>query len=175
MYSTLPHLSLIHIFPGHPDVGRELATDLVAQAQAQLAIGKARTDAAGGIVPAVQVDLGVGLEDQPVGQQDVVLALQAQRALAVLAEEGGDFRLEVVERQALHAERRPGLRRAGLEILAHAGDQEMCIRDSYGRVRAVGSLAFILTATLGGLLLGRFGQQLVPALVGLTMLLTRCV
>ncbi|EOQ79655.1 hypothetical protein K652_15507 [Pseudomonas aeruginosa VRFPA02] len=109
--------------PGHPDVGRELATDLVAQAQAQLAIGKARTDAAGGIVPAVQVDLGAGLEDQPVGQQDVVLALQAQRALAVLAEEGGDFRLEVVERQALHAERRPGLRRAGLEILAHAGDQ----------------------------------------------------
>lgn len=43
---------------------------------------------------------------------------------------------------------------------------------NYGRVRAVGSLAFILTATLGGLLLGRFGQQLVPALVGLTMLLT---
>ncbi|HBP5362183.1 MULTISPECIES: MFS transporter [Pseudomonas aeruginosa group] len=43
---------------------------------------------------------------------------------------------------------------------------------NYGRVRAVGSLAFILTATLGGLLLGRFGQQLVPLLVGLTMLLT---
>lgn len=43
---------------------------------------------------------------------------------------------------------------------------------NYGRIRAVGSLAFILTTTLGGLLLGRFGQQLVPALVGLTMLLT---
>lgn len=50
--------------------------------------------------------------------------------------------------------------------------RDKAAQQNYGVVRAIGSLAFILTATLGGLLVNRFGQQMVPGLVGLSMLFT---
>ncbi|WP_285417929.1 MFS transporter [Pseudomonas sp. efr-133-TYG-5] len=43
---------------------------------------------------------------------------------------------------------------------------------NYGWVRAVGSSAFILTSTLGGLLFARYGQSWVPLVIAASMLLT---
>src|SRR3546814_6612435 len=63
--------------PGHADVRRELAADLVAQAQASLGRAQARADAAAGVVLAVELGLDLPLQDQPVGQQRVVLGFQA--------------------------------------------------------------------------------------------------
>src|SRR3546814_6738541 len=70
--------------PGHADVRRELAADLVAQAQASLGRAQARADAAAGVVLAVELGLDLPLQDQPVGQQRVVLGFQARPGLAGL-------------------------------------------------------------------------------------------
>ena len=73
------------------------------------------------VVFAVEVEFGGRLQNQSVGQQDVVVALKSCSGLAAFADEGGGLGFEVVQRHALHAKRGPGLRVAGFEILANAG------------------------------------------------------
>src|SRR3546814_10246804 len=50
--------------PLAPDIGRELADDLVAEAKAKLDVGKARADAVFGHVLTSEIDLGHRLQDQ---------------------------------------------------------------------------------------------------------------
>src|SRR5690606_17218699 len=68
---------------------------------------------------AVEISLSGGLQDQAIGQQDVVFALQPSGSLAILANEGGGLGFEVVQRHALNTEGRPCLRRRWLEVLAN--------------------------------------------------------
>src|SRR5690606_29347236 len=72
--------------PDDPDVRRDLPPDLVAQTQPGLARAEACGDAALRIVPAVEIELQVRLEDQAIGQQQLVLRLDPERRAAGLAD-----------------------------------------------------------------------------------------
>mgnify|MGYP004719985515 CR=1 FL=1 len=86
--------------------------------QAEWKVAEAWADLAALVGAAIQVGFGAGLQDQALGQQQVVFGAQAQGALAAFAEEGGGFGFQAVERCALEAEGGPGLGRAGFEVLA---------------------------------------------------------
>eukprot|EP00160_Parvularia_atlantis_P006580 Unigene15755_Nuclearia_a/m.46951 Unigene15755_Nuclearia_a/g.46951 ORF Unigene15755_Nuclearia_a/g.46951 Unigene15755_Nuclearia_a/m.46951 type:complete len:370 (-) Unigene15755_Nuclearia_a:455-1564(-) len=108
--------------PGDADVGGELADNFIAQAQPDFGIGQAGAHAAPRVVLAIEIGFSGWLQDQAVGQQNVVVAFQARGSLAVLTNERSGFGLEVVKCHALDTERRPGLGRFRLEILAHPGN-----------------------------------------------------
>ncbi|MNL26965.1 hypothetical protein D3C87_1485290 [compost metagenome] len=74
------------------------------------------------VVLAVEVKLRGRLQDETVGQQDVVVALQSHGALTAFTDECRRLGFEVVQRHALHAQRGPGLRGSGFEVLADAAD-----------------------------------------------------
>src|SRR6185312_2390409 len=60
------------------------------------------------------------LQDQPLGEQQLVVGTQACRGTPGWSDVGGGLDLEPVRRQTLHAEGRPLPLRAGAEIMAHA-------------------------------------------------------
>ncbi|MCY1447656.1 hypothetical protein D9M71_642860 [compost metagenome] len=74
------------------------------------------------VVFAIEIHFSGRLQNQAVGQQNVVFALEPQRGLASLAQIGGGLRFEVVERHALQPKCRPGLGGARFEVLSHTTD-----------------------------------------------------
>src|SRR3546814_18553832 len=107
-------------YPVHADVGRKLPADLVAQAQTELHIGDAAADSTLRIILAVQVDLGFRLQDQPLGEQQLVLGPQARSRTACCADIAGGFKFKPVRRPSLHPEGRPDAVRPRPESLAPA-------------------------------------------------------
>ena len=59
-------------FVGDAEIRREFPAELVAQAQAGIDLGEPGADHAGGIGLAIEVDLDLRLQDQPLRQQKVV-------------------------------------------------------------------------------------------------------
>ncbi|KPX41427.1 Uncharacterized protein ALO68_05709 [Pseudomonas syringae pv. helianthi] len=140
----------VRAVPAHPDIRGELRRDLVAQPEAELAGRQARTVAALRVVLAVEVELCGGLQYQVVGQQKVIVGFKAGGRLSGFTNKGGCFDIKVRNRLTLQAKGCPGLRRAGLEVLARAGDNvpprtdrvaPQCL-DFRFLCLAVGSLAF---------------------------------
>lgn len=108
--------------PLDADIGRELATQLVAQPQPGGHLADTRADTG----PRVVIAPGLGLdppgEDQAVGEQPVVLALQPQAELSALAEVAGRLDVEPLRCQPLQADGQVGPRRAGPRVHAQAGN-----------------------------------------------------
>src|SRR3546814_16881400 len=74
--------------PVHADIRRDgPVADLVAQPEAELDVGDALALADLPVVRRGQVDLADRLQDQPVGEQEVVLDAEARRPVALLAED----------------------------------------------------------------------------------------
>src|SRR5690606_26504742 len=107
---------------GDAHVRGEASAGLVAQAQAGLDAGQAGADPAPWIVPAVQLQLERGLQDQAVGEQQLVLHLDPGHGVAALAEVGSGRDLEPVRGKALYPERRPGPGGSRAEVVADAAD-----------------------------------------------------
>ncbi|MNI81205.1 hypothetical protein D3C73_1377970 [compost metagenome] len=95
-------------FVADADVRREAAAELVAQAQAGFDLVEAAADAVLGFILAGHGRFQQGLQDQPVGQQHVVFdfGLGHQLATGAGIQRGRAF--ELVRRQPLDADRRPG-------------------------------------------------------------------
>ena len=104
----------------YAEVGRELAGDLVAQAGAELDGRQSGADTCQRIRLAIGIRLRPPLQNQAIGQQRVVFGLGSQRRASALANIGGGRYLELVRREALHAERCPGSRWPFAHILAYA-------------------------------------------------------
>src|SRR5439155_23556583 len=60
-------------FVDDAEIGREFPAELVAQAQSGIDVGKAGADHAGGIGLAVDIELDLRLQDQPLRQSSSVL------------------------------------------------------------------------------------------------------
>src|SRR5690606_26114409 len=106
--------------PDVADVGREAAAELVAQAQAEPGVAEALADVVFAVVAAVEVGLQLRLQDQPVAQQQLVLAFEAGGQAAGAADVSGGLDLELVRRKALHADRGPVAGRAAAGVVAQA-------------------------------------------------------
>jgi len=109
-----------HALPDHADIWCELAADLVAQAQAQAGVGQARAQSPGRIGFAVKIGLELRLQDQTLGDQQLVLGLEARRRAAASTDIAGGLDVEPVGRQTLYAESRPVAARPVAEVVAHA-------------------------------------------------------
>src|SRR5690606_31367507 len=70
----------------------------------------------------VDVHFDERLQDQPVGQQQLVLRLEAEMRAARLAQVRGGLHLEPVRCQSLDADGGPGAPRPGTELLANTAD-----------------------------------------------------
>ncbi len=57
---------------GETDVRGEFAGDLVTQPQTGIDLGQTRADPPGGLALAIEVHLDLGLQNQPVGNEQVV-------------------------------------------------------------------------------------------------------
>ena len=64
--------------PDHADIGSELSGELVSQPQTGVGVREPRANVTLGVVHSVEADLDVGLQDEPLRQQQVVLGLEAQ-------------------------------------------------------------------------------------------------
>ncbi len=106
--------------PLHADVGRELARDVIAQAQPGGGVGQAAADAARRIVLAVGVELELRLQHHALGQQQFIAGAQAQGAASLVAQVAGGLDVEPVRRQALHAEGQPVAVGASAVVVANA-------------------------------------------------------
>ena len=60
--------------PGHAEIRRELPADFIAQPQTGFGAGQPGTDTPLRVVLTIDVQLGSRLQNQPVGEQDVVVA-----------------------------------------------------------------------------------------------------
>src|SRR3546814_1966509 len=67
-----------------------------------------------------EVELGARLEDQPLGDALIVVALQAREHVALVGEEQRALYVEPIGRQPLEPDRGVGTRRIGLEVIADA-------------------------------------------------------
>src|SRR3546814_6415119 len=91
--------------PVHADIRRDgPVADLVAQPEAELDVGDALALADLPVVRRGQVDLADRLQDQPVGEQEVVLDAEARRQVALLAEEQVNVELVPLRHQTIEAE-----------------------------------------------------------------------
>ena len=84
----------------HANIGREFTADLVAEAQARLQVGQARSEIAFGNVLRREGGREPGLEDQPLRQPQVVFGFGACGQVARIAEIGGLVDLEPIRRTA---------------------------------------------------------------------------
>src|SRR3546814_1157947 len=114
---SVPNFSVI----GYADIGRELAPDLVGEAQAQCGSGRRRPDAVLGNILSREIELEARLEDQALGDPLVIIALGEGENIALVGQEQSAFDLKPVGRQSLDADGRVGTRRIGLEVVADAG------------------------------------------------------
>ena len=90
--------------PGNAYIGRYLAADLVAQAQPQLDCAEPRADAQCRDVLRCSLQLQPGLQDEALGEEQLVFCLEAGGQIAMVAHEGGCIHLEPLWRQTLDAQ-----------------------------------------------------------------------
>src|SRR5690606_33783081 len=135
-------------FVHQADVGREPAGELVAQAQPGLGRRQPGAYAPRSVVFREEACFHHGLQDQPVGQQQLVIDLDDRLDLARLAQVGRRLGLEHVGRQALNADGGPGLRVTRSGLLADAGDHVPPGRDrasvQHFDIGGVGTTGFAL-------------------------------
>src|SRR3546814_16918226 len=86
-------------FANDADIRGELATDLVAEAQAKLGGAEARTDSPHLVALAVELGLKQRLQDQPIGKKRLVLDFHPGRSLSRLADVGRRLDFELVGRK----------------------------------------------------------------------------
>src|SRR5574338_190045 len=106
--------------PLDAQIGGELAGDFVAQAQTGGDFREAATDALRFVAPTIQVGFDVWLQDQLLGEQQLVLGVEPCRRPPALAHVGSRVDLEPVRRQALDAEGEPAAIRIDAAVLSHA-------------------------------------------------------
>jgi hypothetical protein len=82
--------------PAHPNVGGELATDLVAQPEAELDAGEARADIILVDILRGDFEFHPGLQAEALRQQNVVFGLNTKREVSVFAEEEVGVDLEPI-------------------------------------------------------------------------------
>src|SRR5690606_11500913 len=104
------------------DVGRELASDLVTQAQSKFHSAQARSDHLFGIGLSAGIGFGFPGENQPVGQQHLVFGFDTQRGSPTVADIRGCLDFKKVGSQALNTECGPGARWSVAKVLTHTGD-----------------------------------------------------
>jgi len=102
--------------PMDPDIGCELARELIAQPDAKLDAGQARTNAIAWDVLCGQIDLGARLNNQPLRNAHIVVAACAHKYVTPIGEENRAFQLKPVRRETFDADRRIGAR--WFEIIA---------------------------------------------------------
>src|SRR5690242_17098396 len=105
---------------GYADIGGDLAGDLVTQAQAGIDVGQAAADLARRVVQRVEIHLDLWLEDQALGQQQVVAALELGGQPAFAADITGRRDMEEQWRQSLYADRAPSAAWLRIEVVARA-------------------------------------------------------
>src|SRR5256885_163446 len=98
--------------PFHADVGGELATEFIAQAQASRRFGQALADTAFRVVLAIELQFGTRLQNQSLGQQQLVAAFDTQRRTSATSHVARRLQLEPVGGEALDAESQPLTARA---------------------------------------------------------------
>src|SRR3990167_2567534 len=108
--------------PANPNVRGKLANNLITQSEPYFGVCQSRPNAALRIIFSVKIGFGRRLQDQAIGQQNVVVAFQSSSGLTVLTDVGGRFGFKVIEGHALNTERSPSLWRPGFEVLSYAGD-----------------------------------------------------
>src|SRR5688572_26666061 len=109
------------LVPHHARIGRQLPSEFVAHAEADFAGAQAGADAAIRIILARQAELDERLQDQVVGQQQLVFELEPARGMARWADEERRLHVDELWRDALEADRRPRMRRFGLRVEADPG------------------------------------------------------
>src|SRR5690606_31808845 len=109
--------------PDVANVGREARAEFVAQTQAETGVTQALAEAVVFVVAAVEVGFQLRLQDEAVREQDFVFAFHASSQAAGGADVAGGFELELVRRQALHADRRPVARRAAAARIVAQADR----------------------------------------------------
>src|SRR5262249_22820567 len=92
-------------FVDNADVGRELPAEFVAQSEAGIDVGEAGAGQAGRVRLAVNVELDLRLQDQPLRDQKIVGSFQLGAEMALAAHEAGQFQIEKIRGEALDAER----------------------------------------------------------------------
>jgi hypothetical protein len=100
-----------------PDIRCEFAADFITQAQASIEVGETRPNTAAGIALAVKVDFELRLENQPVGNQQIVGAFDAPGQASVITEVKGWLEFEEVWRQSFDSDCTPGASRIGIQIV----------------------------------------------------------
>src|SRR5690606_34343107 len=91
-------------FAHDADVGRKLATDLIAQPQAKFPGAQAGANSPRRVVFSVELRLEQWLQNQPIGEQRLVLNFNPGRGLSRLADISGCFDFELVGRKPDHAD-----------------------------------------------------------------------
>ena len=94
-------------FVDDAEIGREFSVDLVAQPEAGIDVGKAGADHTDRVGLAVEIDLDLRLQDQPLREQKIVGGFELGGEMALVADIAGEFEIEKVRRETLDAERPP--------------------------------------------------------------------
>jgi len=85
------------------DVGREFAIEFVAQPEAGIDVGKPDANQAGRVRLAVDIELDLRLQDQPLRDQKIVGSFQLRSEVALAADKARDLEIEEVGGKALDA------------------------------------------------------------------------
>ena len=113
-------------FVVHADIGRHAAADqVIAQTQSQLDRATARHDFSLGIIRQRQADLERRRQDQPVGQQSLILHLRPEVGVFGNVERRFDF--EPLRREACHAE--SAVEALGRAVRRGSGDPDEAIEE----------------------------------------------
>ena len=108
-----------HLPPRHPNVGRELAADFVAQPQASFGRREPGTETERLDLLEREIQRGSRLEYEPLGEEQLVFRFQASCHVACVADEGGRLHLEPVRCEPLHPDDDVGPGHVGRDVLAH--------------------------------------------------------
>src|SRR5690242_2553024 len=146
--------------PHDTDVGCELASNFIAQAQAYFDVGQAGADAALRIVLAIDVSFQPRLQYQSLRQQFFVLELDARCSAATLPDVERGLGLEPVRCQPFDAERGPSATWSDAEIVPHPNLRVPVRRDCVIPQR--------FRAQLLQLAIGTIALELQPQLVEVT-------
>ena len=106
--------------PGHADVGRELALNLVSESQTDFSCGQSRADSARRHVLRGKIQFNAGLQDQPLREPLVVIAAEATENVTLIRHEQRAINLEPLGRQSFKADGGIAPSRAASEVLAKA-------------------------------------------------------
>jgi len=93
------------------NVGRELPAEFVAQPQAGIDVGKSGAGQTRRVRFAVNIEFDLRLQDQPLGDQKIVGALELGGEMALAANEAGQFQIKKIRGETLNAKRGPVARR----------------------------------------------------------------